>query len=73
MWPSVVLSDDGIWNSVAVSRDGRVFFTVHPEARPHGNKLLEFVNGASVPYPDGAAQTELFDTVLGVAIDRLTA
>ena len=56
--------------NVAVSRDGRVFFTVHPEARPHGNKLLEFVNGASVPYPDGAAQTELFDTVLGVAIDR---
>ena len=56
--------------NVAVSRDGRVFFTVHPEARPQGNKLLEFVDGASVPYPDGASQAELFDTVLGVAIDR---
>jgi sugar lactone lactonase YvrE len=56
--------------NVAVSREGRVFFTVHPEARPHGNKLLEFVDGASVPYPDGASQSELFDTVLGIAIDR---
>ena len=56
--------------NVAVSRDGRLFFTVHPEARPRGNKLLEYVDGASVPYPDGAAQRQLFDTVLGVAIDR---
>jgi sugar lactone lactonase YvrE len=56
--------------NVAVSAGGRVFFTVHPEARPQGNKLLEFVDGASVPFPDGAAQASLFDTVLGVAIDR---
>lgn len=56
--------------NVAVDRDGRIFFTVHPEARPDGNKLLEFVAGASVPFPNGASQQELFDTVLGVAIDR---
>ena len=56
--------------NVAVSADGRVFFTVHPESRPQGNKLLEFVNGAAVPFPDVALQDELFDTVLGVAIDR---
>ena len=56
--------------NVAVSRDGRIFFTVHPESRPTGNKLLEYVRGAAIPYPSGAAQTELFDTVLGVAIDR---
>ena len=56
--------------NVAVSRNGRVFFTVHPEARPRGNKLLEFVDGASVPFPDGATQTRLFDTILGVVIDR---
>ena len=49
---------------------GRVFFTVHPESRPTGNKLLEYVDGAAVPFPSGAAQTELFDTVLGVVIDR---
>ena len=56
--------------NVTVNKSGRVFFTVHPEARPQGNKLLEYVDGASVPYPDGAAQKRLFDTVLGVAVDR---
>jgi sugar lactone lactonase YvrE len=56
--------------NVAVSSSGRVFFTVHPESRTRGNKLLEFVDGASVPFPSGALQRELFDTVLGVVIDR---
>jgi len=56
--------------NVAVSKSGRVFFTVHPESRPRGNKLLEYVDGASVPYPDIQRQAELFDTVLGVVIDR---
>ncbi len=56
--------------NVAVSADGRVFFTVHPESRPTGNRLLEFVDGASVPYPDIGSQLELFDTVLGLVIDR---
>ena len=57
--------------NVAVSASGRVFFTVHPEARPQGNRLLEYVAGAAEPYPHGAAQQELFDTVLGVAVDSL--
>lgn len=56
--------------NVTVNRDGRVFFTVHPEARPTGNKLLEYVNGASVPFPSLQKQAELFDTPLGVAIDQ---
>lgn len=56
--------------NVAVSASGRVFFTVHPESRPRGNRLLEWVDGAGVPYPSGAVQLELFDTVLGVVIDR---
>ncbi|MDX1517741.1 MAG: L-dopachrome tautomerase-related protein, partial [Woeseiaceae bacterium] len=56
--------------NVAVSAEGRVFFTVHPESRPTGNRLLEFVDGASVPYPDVASQLDLFDTVLGLVIDR---
>lgn len=56
--------------NVAVNRDGRIFFTVHPESRPIGNKLLEYVDGASVPYPSGGMQSELFDTVLGVVVDR---
>jgi sugar lactone lactonase YvrE len=56
--------------NVAVNRNGRIFFTVHPESRPTGNKLLEYVGAAAIPYPSGAAQAELFDTVLGIAIDR---
>lgn len=56
--------------NVAVSSSGRVFFTVHPESRPRGNKLLEYVDGASVPFPSLRLQKELFDTPLGIAIDR---
>ncbi|GMR17138.1 MAG: L-dopachrome tautomerase-related protein [Gammaproteobacteria bacterium] len=56
--------------NVAVSAEGRVFFTVHPESRPQGNKLLEWVAGAAVPYPSGAEQPHLFNTVLGLAVDR---
>ena len=37
--------------NVAVNREGRIFFTVHPESRPQGNKLLEWVQGVAVPYP----------------------
>ena len=57
--------------NVAVNGQGRVFFTVHPEPRPRGNKLLEYVNGASVPFPSSAQQANLFDTPIGVSIDRL--
>lgn len=56
--------------NVAVNADGRVFFTVHPESRPQGNRLLEYVDGASLPYPNIESQLELFDTVLGVVVDR---
>lgn len=56
--------------NVAVSAGGRVFFTVHPESRPTGPKLLEWRDGAARPWPDAAAQ-DLFETVLGVVIDRL--
>ena len=57
--------------NVAVSRHGRLFFTVHPESRPQGNKLLEYVNGAAVPFPSRRRQSDLFGTPLGIAIDRL--
>ena len=56
--------------NVAVSSAGEVFFTVHPESRPQGNKLMQFVDGASVPFPNVESQHRLFDTVLGMAIDR---
>lgn len=57
--------------NVAVNRDGRIFFTVHPESRPQGNKVLEYVNGASVPFPSLRLQSELYDTPLGIVVDRL--
>lgn len=56
--------------NVAAGPDGRLFFTVHPESRPEGNKLLEWVDGAAVPYPNGTVQPHLFETVLGLVIDR---
>ncbi len=56
--------------NVAVSHEGRIFFTVHPESRPEGNKLLELVADAAVPYPDGASQQELFNDVLGLVVDE---
>lgn len=56
--------------NVLVTDDGRLFFTVHPESRPEGNKLLEWVDGAAVPYPNGSAQPQLFNTVLGIAADK---
>jgi len=56
--------------NVAVSQDGRGFFTVHPESRPEGAKLLEFRDGSAWPYPAEELQDELFQTPLGVVIDR---
>jgi sugar lactone lactonase YvrE len=56
--------------NVAVSASGRIFFTVHPESRPEGNKLLEWADNAAVPFPNGTVQPHLFDTVLGIAVDR---
>jgi sugar lactone lactonase YvrE len=56
--------------NIAVSQQGRIFFSVHPESRPQGNKLLEYVNGASIPFPSLQQQSKLFQTPLGIAIDR---
>ncbi len=65
-----VLGFDEPVGNVAVNRDERIFFTVHPESRPRGNKVLEFVRGAAVPFPTASAQSELFDTPLGLVVDR---
>lgn len=63
-----VTSAEPIGN-LAVSADGRVFYTIHPESRPSGAKLLEWVDGAPKPFPSEDAQAE-FETPLGVAIDQ---
>lgn len=55
--------------NIAVSPEGRLFFTVHPESRPEKEKLLEWRDGKAVPFPDAAFQARL-DTPLGMTIDR---
>jgi len=55
--------------NIAVSADGRLFFTVHPESRPEVIKVLEWRDGEAYPYPSLDAQRR-FDTPLGMAIDE---
>lgn len=55
--------------NLAVSPDGRLFFDIHPESHPKAPTLLEWVDGAPVPYPDAESQSE-FTTVLGMVVDE---
>ncbi len=64
----VVTSPEPIGN-VAVSADGRIFYTIHPESRPTGAKLLEWVDGVPTAFPSEEAQA-LFETPLGVVVDQ---
>ena len=64
----VVTSPEPIGN-VAVSSDGRIFYTIHPESRPTGAKLLEWVDGVPAAFPSEEAQA-LFETPLGVVVDQ---
>lgn len=66
---TVLAHTDPIGN-VAVSNGGRVFFTVHPEGRPKGPRLFEWRNGAAVPFPAAEIQEVVFETPLGLVIDR---
>lgn len=71
----VVLELDRPPGNLAVGRDGRVFFTLHPEAAPTGTKLAELrLDGAVAPFPDAAWQQErddgpFFVAPLGVRMD----
>ncbi|MEM9780348.1 MAG: L-dopachrome tautomerase-related protein, partial [Pseudomonadota bacterium] len=53
---------------VALSSDGRKFFTVHPAANTTGPKLLEWRDGAAVPFPGPEVQAQL-ETPLGIIVD----
>jgi sugar lactone lactonase YvrE len=64
----VVASPEPLGN-LAVSEDGRIFYTIHPESRPTGPKLLEWVDGMPQAFPSEEAQA-LFETPLGIVIDR---
>jgi sugar lactone lactonase YvrE len=60
--------------NVAVSKTGRVFFTLHPDGRPPA-KVLELVDGKPVPYPSESFQhpapgTPHFRSILSLRIDR---
>jgi sugar lactone lactonase YvrE len=66
---TVVTFEQPIGN-VAVSAEGRIFFTVHPESRPAGPKLYEWAGGKAVPFPAADRQEDLFETPLGVVIDH---
>jgi sugar lactone lactonase YvrE len=70
----VVATLDAAPGNIAVSPDGRIFFTFHPEGRPTGTKLAELVGGQPAPFPNVEIQTlqkgqPSFDTPLGVRLD----
>jgi major royal jelly protein len=59
--------------NLAVSTDGRLFFSLHPEGRPD-IRVAELVDGNVFPYPSiefqGPGKSDVyFDTVLSVRID----
>ncbi len=56
--------------NIAVSRDGRVFFSFHPEASPE-IQVAELIDGEPVPYPPGGLPDGLeYQSVLSLRIDR---
>lgn len=61
--------------NIAVSSEGRVFLTLHPDGAPP-IKVVELVDGRPVPYPSEAFQRDddpsipYFQTVLSIRIDR---
>ena len=64
---AAVVSDRPVGNA-AVSADGRIFFTIHPESNPEPPYLHEWVDGAAKPFP-GSGQDTLFTSPLGVVVD----
>lgn len=60
--------------NLAVSKDGRVFFTYHAESQPE-TKVLELIDGQPVPYPSAEWQRPrgegqpFFDAIFNVRID----
>jgi sugar lactone lactonase YvrE len=67
---TVVTSPEPIGN-VATSSTGRLFYTLHPEARPPGPRLWEWVDGEAQPFPDLETQ-ERFHTPLGLTVQGAT-
>ncbi len=60
--------------NIAVSENGRVFFTLHPDGRPPV-KVVELVDGEPVAYPNADYQADTegipwFQTILALRVDR---
>src|SRR5574337_1530336 len=55
--------------NIAVSAEGRVFFSFHPAGKAPIH-IAELIADAVVPYPDKAAQEEKFTSPLSLRIDR---
>jgi sugar lactone lactonase YvrE len=60
--------------NIAVSDDGRVFFTLHPDGRPP-RQVVELVDGRPLAFPDedvqhGGDGTPGFQSILSLRIDR---
>lgn len=56
--------------NIAVSENGRIFLTIHPESKPDHLKVVELVDGKPVAFPDEAAQRELYHAPQGIRVDR---
>lgn len=56
--------------NVAVSGTGRLFFTLHPEARSEGPRLFEWRSGRAEPFPPADIQAAVLETPLGLVVDR---
>ena len=69
-WSSVelVANLDTPPGNIAVSEQGRIFLSQHPEARPEV-KIIELVNGVPLAFPNTEAQSQ-WHTPLGVRIDQ---
>jgi sugar lactone lactonase YvrE len=60
--------------NLAVSKTGRVFFTLHPDGSPPG-QVYEWIEGKPVAYPDAAFQqavagTPHYQSILSLRIDQ---
>ncbi|MDH5476545.1 MAG: major royal jelly family protein [Cyclobacteriaceae bacterium] len=66
----IVFEYDEPLGNIAVSKNNRLFFTVHPESWPDKNKVMEVIDGKACPYPNQEFQSTQYQTVLGITIDN---
>ncbi len=65
----VVATLDDPPGNIAVSKNERIFITIHPESKPLKIKVAEVVNGELIPFPDQASQS-MYQAPQGIRIDR---